>query len=243
MSKDDPVRPHLKAKFDQFADEYRDLHKKNINFIGGRPDYFSEYKVFDLYRIFEKTGTKPESILDFGSGIGNSIPYFRKYFPETSINGSDVSERSLEISRKRFPGKECYYCIGDNLPLDSCSQDVVFSACVFHHIPHEKHAFWLKELRRVTKKGGILFIYEHNPLNPLTMRAVNTCPLDEDAVLIPAGMMKKRIVQSGWNQAKARYKVFFPSFFSVLRPLEDYLGWLPLGGQYCVLARNPGSND
>ena len=42
------------------------------------------------------------------------------------------------------------------------------------------------ELKRVLRAGGACVIFEHNPLNPLTVQAVNTCPFDENAVLIKA---------------------------------------------------------
>jgi hypothetical protein len=56
----------------------------------------------------------------------------------------------------------------------------------FHYVPCADHIGLLREIRRVlSKKAGRLFIYEHNPLNPLTLRAVRTCEFDRDAVLHP----------------------------------------------------------
>lgn len=228
----------MKAEFDLLADEYRVLHKENTSITGESPEYFSEYKIADLANFLNRLKLPTTNILDFGSGIGNSLPYFREYFPGSKISCADVSARSIEIAQTRFPGQESYVQIDKNIPLPAASQDVVFSACVFHHIPHEEHLHWLAELRRITKLGGILIIYEHNPLNPLTVHAVNTCPLDVNARLIRSGTMRKRATAAGWKGARADYKLFFPAILAALRPMERHLEWLALGAQYRMIARN-----
>jgi SAM-dependent methyltransferase len=227
---------HMKAEFDLLADEYFTLHKKNVAITGESPEYFSEYKIADLAGLISRFKLPATNILDFGSGIGNSLPYLRKYFSESMITCADVSARSNEIARSRFPGRERYVQIDENIPLPSASQDVIFSACVFHHIPHEEHLHWLNELLRVTRPGGVLMIYEHNPLNPLTVYAVKTCPLDANAKLINGTDMRARMLNSGWSEAKLGYKLFFPAILSLLRPLEPRLEWLCLGAQYRIFA-------
>ena len=39
------------ADFDQFADEYHNLHQENIRISGEKPDYFAEYKIYDFKRM------------------------------------------------------------------------------------------------------------------------------------------------------------------------------------------------
>jgi SAM-dependent methyltransferase len=153
------------------------------------------------------------------------------------LHCADVSQRSIEIAQVRFPGPDSYVTVGTVLPLPTHSQDLVFSACVFHHIPHEEHRHWLAELLRVTRPGGLLAIYEHNPLNPLTAHAVKTCPLDVHARLIRSSVMRSRAKASGWVEASVAYKLFFPAALKSLRPLERRLEWLGLGAQYRVTAR------
>jgi SAM-dependent methyltransferase len=229
----------LRAEFDLLADEYHEQHKANVAITGEGPEYFAEYKIADLAALVCEKRLADENILDFGSGIGNSVPYFRKYFGQSVLSCGDVSTRSLEIAETRFGGHEKYILIGNEIPLPAHSQDIVFSACVFHHIPHEEHHHWLTELRRVTKPGGLLAIYEHNPLNPLTVRAVNTCPLDVNARLIRGGTMRRRALVGGWCNASVDYRLFFPAMLRPLRSLERHLGWLSLGAQYRMAARCP----
>jgi SAM-dependent methyltransferase len=225
------------AEFDRFAETYYDDHEKNIKLTGEAPEYFAEYKIVDLARDLRKRHAACDRIIDFGCGIGNSIPYFRKHFPKASLSYADVSAHSLQKSRERFPGNETFLLIeGNRIPLETASQDVVFSACVFHHIAHEEHGEWLRELLRIARPGGFLAVYEHNPLNPLTVHAVNTCPLDQNARLIRARKMRRRCLSAGCSGANIGYRVFFPHFLASLRPLERGLEWLCFGAQYRVLA-------
>lgn len=226
-----------RAEFDLLADEYHHQHKVNVAITGEGPEYFAEYKVVDLAMLVRAHDLTACQILDFGSGIGNSVPFFRKYFRQSELHCADVSERSIEIAQTRFPGNEKFVLVDSKIPLPAHSQDIVFSACVFHHIRHEDHQHWLAELHRVTRPGGLLAIYEHNPLNPLTVRAVRTCPLDVNARLIRGATMRKRAMAGGWEHVRVQYKLFFPSMLKALRPLEPRLGWLRFGAQYRVAAR------
>jgi ubiquinone/menaquinone biosynthesis C-methylase UbiE len=229
------------AEFDRFAHEYDRLLRQTVAVTGEGPEFFHEYKIRVLLLIAQKRCISAENILDFGSGVGNSTPYMRKYFPQSQLSGADVSERSLEIAAQRFPDACTGLRIEDNrVPVSDGTFDVTFSACVFHHIPHNEHILWLSELRRVTRVGGMLTIFEHNPLNPLTVRAVNTCPFDENAHLIGAKELIRRYRESGWTDARAQYHLFFPHALSGLRGLEPYLRGIPFGGQYSVCAINNG---
>jgi SAM-dependent methyltransferase len=227
-----------KAEFDRFAQEYDAQHKANIAITGETPEYFARYKIAELARIAAQAGIARDRIIDFGSGIGNSVPHFRSFFPGSVLSCADVSPRSLELAGTRFPGNEQPLLIeGDRIGADENSFDLAFSACVFHHIPHEEHVAWLEELRRVTKPGGLLAIFEHNPMNPLTLHAVNTCPFDINARLIRAGVLAQRLRKAGWSDVQTRYHLFFPRAAAALRRLEPALTWLPFGAQYSVTAR------
>ena len=91
-------------EFDKFAEEYLKLHSQNIRVTGEEPNYFAEYKIRDLKRVSSELKVLPDNILDFGTGVGNSIPFLVKYFKETKIHGVDVSEKSLALARNRFGG-------------------------------------------------------------------------------------------------------------------------------------------
>jgi SAM-dependent methyltransferase len=226
------------TEFDKFAAEYRDLHAANIRISGENPEYFAEYKVKDIAAELVRTGHRLDvRVLDFGAGIGYSVPFFRRHMPAARITCLDVSKRSLAIGAAKHGGDaEFRHFDGITIPCDSEHFQVALASCVFHHIPHSEHVDLLREIRRVLAPGGMLFVFEHNPLNPLTRRAVNTCEFDANAVLIGASAMRSRTLEAGFGAAAIRYRIFFPSLLRALRAMEPYLTWLPLGAQYCVCA-------
>lgn len=227
-----------RSEFDQYADEYLAQHQANIAVTGENPEFFAEYKIALTRRFADAARLAVRRAADFGSGIGASVPWFRRYFGDARLTCLDASPRSLALSQLRFPGgSEAYAEVdGDALPLDDASVDLGFSACVFHHIAHDEHVGWLRELGRVIAPAGRLVIFEHNPYNPLTVRAVNTCPFDANARLISARKLAAAMRAAGWKTVETRYHLFFPHVLAALRPIEPALAWLPLGGQYSLVA-------
>ncbi len=224
----------LEAEFDRFAAEYREQHAASIRLSGETPEYFAEYKIRDVAEAIAGT---PRRILDFGGGVGNSLPYMRRYFPTSEITILDPSAASLDIAAKRFPGQATFqHFDGTTIPFADGAFDLVFTACVFHHIPAAEHVGLLREIGRVLAPGGSFFLFEHNPLNPLTLHAVRNCAFDENAVLIGAGEMRERFAAAGFFRSETRFRLFFPRFLAKLRPLERYLTGLPLGAQYFIRA-------
>jgi hypothetical protein len=69
-----------KAEFDRFADEYEIQHRRNIAVTGEGPDFFAAYKISELANFTSELSAAPARILDFGSGIGNSIPFLGSTF-------------------------------------------------------------------------------------------------------------------------------------------------------------------
>lgn len=223
------------SEFDKFADEYKRMHANNIRASGEGPEYFARYKVQDVARLLGAYPQHEQQILDFGAGVGTSVPYFRELLPNAKLTCLDVSNKSLDLGRRLHPGQADFVWFdGATIPYPDNTFDLVFAACVFHHIPHEQHPAILEELRRVLRPGGQCVFFEHNPYNPLTVRAVNTCPFDENAVLIKAADFHRRTRQAGFSDVTHRYRIFFPGMLRHLRFIEPYLTWLPLGAQYYV---------
>ena len=226
------------AEFDKFADEYRNLHAANITLSGEDPEYFAEYKVIDIAKEFGREHSIARTALDFGAGVGYSVPFFARHMPDTRVTCLDVSRKSLDLGAARHgAAAEFRHFDGQRIPFADGTFDVALASCVFHHIPHAEHVALLAEIRRVLAPGGRLFIFEHNPLNPLTRHAVNTCAFDEHAELILAPTMQRRVRDAGFATARVRYRIFFPHALRGLRPLEARLTWLPLGAQYYVAAQ------
>lgn len=226
------------AEFDKFAEEYLATHAQNTRLTGEDPDYFARYKIEIVRRRWSVLkGEEPRDILDFGAGIGAATPWLSKAFPNSRLVDLDVSEKSLAVAAQRFPGMAEFVAYpGGEPPFPDQSFDLVFSACVFHHIEAGEHVSLLAGLRRLLRPGGLLIIFEHNPVNPVTRYIVATCPFDENAVLIPAGNFKARFRSAGFERIETAYTGFFPGALKGLRPLERFMTPLPIGAQYYLLA-------
>lgn len=226
-----------KAEFDSFADEYLAMHARNISASGEGPEFFAEYKIRDIAEEMTRRRALPARLLDFGSGVGASIPWVKRYLPGAQLTCADVSERSLEVAQKRFPDSSRFvHFDGHTLPFEQGEFNLAYAMCVFHHIDLAEHVHLLRELKRVVGPAGTLVIFEHNPLNPLTVKAVNTCEFDVNAKLITARNMKEACIEAGFLKVDVRFRIFFPHVLAKLRPLEKYLTSVPLGAQYSVYA-------
>lgn len=227
-----------RPQFDRYATSYRALHAESIRISGEAPDYFARYKIDELARTstsVRRSGAP--AVLDFGCGIGGSIPWFRSRLPAARLTGVDVSGESLALARAAFPGDVRFEAFdGSHLPFADDSFDIVFASCVFHHIPPEERPGALAEIRRVLRPGGEIFLFEHNPWNPLTRRVVCDCPFDEDAVLLTAPEALQLVRDAGFSASRRTFTVFFPRMLAALRPLERLLAGVPLGGQYYIHA-------
>jgi len=87
-------------EFDKFAEEYRRLHAANIRASGETPEYFAN-KVREVVRALLARGEHPRRILDFGAGVGTSVPYFRDYIPDASLGPASICRKNAWMSAGR----------------------------------------------------------------------------------------------------------------------------------------------
>lgn len=226
------------AEFDKYARDYLETHERNVRISGETPEYFARYKIDEVRRLWSQTGLpEPRAVLDFGAGVGNSLPHLADRFPDAHLTALDVSTESLAVAMRRFPKIADFVCqAGPDIPLAPGSFDLIFSSCVFHHIDAAEHIRTFEKLKRLLSPAGRMIIFEHNPLNPVTRHIVAGCEFDEDAVLIPAGVFKARQQAAGFAKVAVRYTGFFPGPLRRLRPLERFLTAVPIGAQYCTVA-------
>lgn len=230
------------ALFDKFAKNYDEGHTKAVKLSGFEPAYFHEYKCRELAYCLKAKGLLDQKIklLNYGCGTGNSEKYIKKYLPNASVYSIDVSEESIKVARdanKDLTDVTFEPFNGSTIPFD-IEFDVIFIANVFHHIRHEKHVDILKTLHSKLRIGGLLFLFELNPLNPLTMLVAirNDYRFDKDAKLLNPFYTKRILSKTGFLEKHIRYTIFFPQFLSFLIPYEKYLCKFPLGAHYYFIA-------
>jgi SAM-dependent methyltransferase len=217
------------GKFDQYAQSYTALHNQNIAASGEPPEYFSAYKRVCLERLGAPRG---EPLLDYGCGIGNVTRALAETYEH--VHGFDPSSESLRVARERVPHATFHADLGA-VP-DAHYASAVVSG-VLHHVPRAERVSVMSRLREKLRPGGRVFVFEHNPLNPVTRRAVATCPFDDDADLLWPWHAKRLVAKAGFRDVTLDYIVFFPRSLGFLRPLEPRLGWLPLGAQVLIVGQ------
>lgn len=215
--------PRGGEKFDEYADSYAKLHQASVATSGEPIEYFALYKVACLERL---GAPKDEPLLDFGCGIGNLTEPLAQRFGK--VHGYDPSAKSLEVARSRAPSAELHAEV-DAIP-DSTFATAVLSG-VLHHVPPRERLALVGDVWRKLKPGGRLFVFEHNPLNPLTRKAVADCPFDDDAILLWPWEVARLLSDAGLSSVAREYIVFFPRALSFLRPLEPMLKRVVLGAQ------------
>jgi ubiquinone/menaquinone biosynthesis C-methylase UbiE len=223
-----------KVDFDDYTENYNQLLKEGTSFFSASEEYFARYKV-DLVR--KQVHSPVHRLLEYGCGIGRNMPFLQQAFPNAVMVGTDISSASLEIARRDNMGIE-FFLENENVePVDLF--DVIFVAGVFHHIPVAQRIEVAKTLFNRLTPSGQLFIFEHNPYNPVTRRIVNNCPYDRDAVLLKPSELKRILSEAALIVEHMAYCLFVPPSLSILAQMESKLGWLPLGGQYWVQASRP----
>lgn len=217
-----------KVDFDDYSDRYDELLHESTKLYAEDSEYFARYKV-ELVR--DRARTPVRRVLEYGCGTGRNIAYLQAAFPEARIVGTDVSAESLRMASAQNPKAEFEV---ESAGLDIGSFDLIFVASVFHHIPVGERAQAMQALAARLAPGGSIDVFEHNPFNPVTRKIVNDCPFDADAVLLKPAELRGLFKQAGIRLERVSYCLFVPPRLSWLIPLENYLRWLPLGGQYWI---------
>lgn len=223
-----------KVDFDDYTENYNQLLREETGFFSSSEQYFASYKVNLVHKQIDAAVNR---ILEYGCGIGRNIPFLKQAFPNAVLMGSDISNASLEIARR--DNAEVEFFREDGSTDQAHLFDMIFVAGVFHHIPEAQRKAVAKTLFNRLSPNGLLFVFEHNPYNPVTQRIVSNCPYDEDAVLLKPDELQRLLSDADLKVECKEYCLFIPPTLSMLTWLENWLGWLPLGGQYWVKARRP----
>lgn len=205
--------------------------------LASSQEFFAEIKCDIVREVvsshFREMPAEYIRALDVGCGSGVLMRWLSRYYPQ--VRGCDPSAAMVRRAGEhalRMPGPT-------ELPYETNAFHVVVCACVYHHIPASVRAAHLAEIRRVLMPGGLLMIFEHNPLNPLTRRIVRRCPLDESAELLSGGLARRLLHEAGFSSFRNRYYLFLPErLYRAIGRAERWLSLTRLGGQYCAVGVN-----
>ena len=224
--------------FDDHVDSYGEAVESSIAFAGAPHELYTRIKANLLVALAARFLSDPTGlgVLDVGCGPGETDSFLEGRFAH--LTGVDVAEGMVNEASRRNPWAEyASYAAGGPLPFDDDSFDLAFTICVLHHVPPAKWEAFVAELARVTRPGGVVAIFEHNPWNPLTRRAVRGCEFDAGVTLASRGRVRRLLAGRGLEVLAARHIIFFPREGRTLRGIERALAQVPLGAQHYVAAR------
>ena len=222
--------------FDAYGSTYGDAVQSSIDFSGLPHSFFMTAKAELIGKLIAArfAGDARPAALDIGCGIGAFHPLVRPLFGR--LCGVDVSAICIERARTENPGVEYKVYQGTTLPYRDAEFDFTMAICVLHHVPPVEWLSFVREIRRVTRPGGLLCVIEHNPLNPLTRLAVARCEFDRDAVLLRAGQMRGLMRQAGFRGVRSDFFLMLPWANALTRRVESAFSWAPFGAQYAACA-------
>lgn len=121
-------------------------------------------KLFDkklTYEVLKNYNLKNKNIVDIGCGMSFVGRYIKKNYPAYKYIGIDISRKAVEFGQKiALDIRE-----GNNLSIELPDgySDFTISDGVIHHTPAPWQCF--RELIRITKKEGYIFLYVYNRNN------------------------------------------------------------------------------
>jgi SAM-dependent methyltransferase len=223
------------GKFDRYAQSYSQAHAASVRASGEAPEFFAQHKLECLWR---QGATPTQSVLDYGCGTGSLTQLLAGRF--AAVAGYDPSALSLQQARAAAPTATFYE---QDSAVPERAFDLAILSGVLHHVPPAERAQVLHGVAGKLRPGGRLFVFEHNPYNPLTVQAVRACPFDDDAVLLPPAEVRALLREAGLQAVEQQFVLFFPRLLQRLRPFEPWLRWCPLGAQTLTLGSRVGTRE
>ncbi|HEV3259747.1 MAG TPA: methyltransferase domain-containing protein [Gemmataceae bacterium] len=101
-------------------------------------------------------------VLDVGSGLGNLARQVAGLVPRGEVWGVEQSAEQLAQARSDLPNLHFRQADAHALPFDEGCFDVVYCRYLLEHLANPVQG--LREMRRVSKPGGKVFVQENNIL-------------------------------------------------------------------------------
>lgn len=96
------------------------------------------------------------NVLDFGCGVAGQLCFFTKNHPHANYFATDVDPSSIEWVKSAYPQVDAKVN-KPNGPIDYDDNvfDLIYTVSTFSHFSVSDVDYWLKEISRVLKPGGI----------------------------------------------------------------------------------------
>jgi len=144
--------------------------RKMFNSIAGKYDFLNHFLSLGIDKLWRRSLVKmmkkqfPNQVLDIATGTGDLAIAIAKTFPNAKIIGADISKNMLNIGKEKIVKKKLNDRVlmemgdSENLKYEEGFFDAVTVA--FGVRNYEDLDKGLKEMHRVTKKDGHVYILE-----------------------------------------------------------------------------------
>lgn len=148
--------------------------------------------------------------LDVGCGTGALMAALQSC---GTVTGADGSAGMVEVLRKSGRG-EAVVAETHRLPFADNTFDAVWCVAVLHHVADPARVReTLREMLRVTRPGGAVVVWDHNPRNPYWPFLMRRAPQDTGAErLIPEAEILSGLREAGASSVEVRQSGFIPEF-------------------------------
>ena len=225
------------AEFDEYEHSYDEALDRGLRLTGERKDYYARARLTWLRSYLDREAFQPGAVLDFGCGTGTGTALAYSILGRPQVTGVDVSAGLLAAASRHATDGVSFREV-NALPATEAF-DLALCNGVFHHIDPRERLGALAYIRQRLRPGGIFAMWENNPWNPGTRLVMRRVPFDRNATPLSPLEGRRLLSEGGFLVQRVAYLFYFPRALRVLRPIERLLTRVPLGGQYCVLARRP----
>ena len=217
--------------FDRIAGEYDESLPPHVveHYLSKRVDFIAANCPHERWGVG----------LDVGCGTG--VLAARLVARGFEMTGLDPSEGMLDVMRAEHPEVAAVRGWGDGLPFEDASFDLVLTVAALHHIaaPAAVRAT-LAEMARVSKPGGRIVVWDHNPRNPYWRNLMARVPQDDGSErLIPEAEVLAGLRSGGAVPLQSVQLGFVPDFvppalLGVARGAERAVERTPLLRRLCA---------
>jgi ubiquinone/menaquinone biosynthesis C-methylase UbiE len=213
------------------------------------PDHVVEHYIRKRVAYIREHAPAGSKVLDVGCGTG--VLAERLLHEGYDVTGADPFPAMLERMKARDSRLKTVHARGQDLPFEDSTFDFTYCVAVMHHVADPTDVRdTLLEMCRVTKPGGHVLVWDHNPRNPYWPILMKRVPQDTGAErLIPEEEIIDGMVAGGATPVEATPLGMMPDFTpkpltGVVAKLEGVIERIPVLNRFCahnvILARKNG---
>lgn len=157
-------------------------------------------------KLIQRANIQPNmNVLDLGCGTGTLTLMLKRAYPSVNITGMDGDEDVLKIAREKSHGADIQWDKGlaSSLPYPDSVFDRVVTSLVIHHLVTDDKRLAFKEVFRVLKPHGELYVLDFGaPHSTLTRFMIIYMRRLEEAADNFDGLIPRFVAEGGFGSVK-----------------------------------------